>query len=61
MTKDNTDLNYINFAKAVGLNKNTVFKIEKGTYGDYYITSLKHIIDYYPDMTMEKFFRELEE
>lgn len=60
MRKDNTDLNYIDFAKAVGLNKNTVFKIEKGTVGDYYITSLKCIIDYYPEMTMEMFFRELE-
>ena len=59
LRKTNTDLNYIDFAATIGMNRKTYYKVERGQ-EECYLTSLLRIIDFYDDITMESFFREIE-
>ena len=59
LRKEKTDLNYIDFAKKIGMDKKTYIKVEKGQ-EEYYLSTLIRIISFYEDLTMESFFREIE-
>ena len=56
LRKTETNLNYIDFANIIGIDKKTYYKIERAE-GEYNITTLMKIISYYPKMTLSKFFR----
>ena len=56
LRKEKTNLNYIDFATTIGLDKKTYYKIERGE-GEYNITTLMKIISHYPKLTLSKFFR----
>lgn len=58
LRKERTKLNYIDFAKEIGMNRKTYHKIETGS-SEYYVSSLMRVLDYYPDITAEKFFKEI--
>lgn len=48
----------LRYSKAIGLHRDVYTKIENGT-GEYYISTLKRALSYYPDMTLSKFFTSL--
>jgi len=58
LRKENTDLNYIEFAANIGMNRKTYYKVERGL-EEYYLTTLIRIIDYYPDISLESLFKEI--
>ena len=58
LRKNNTNLNYIDFSKKINMNKNTYFRIEAAK-GDYSISKLCKIIDYYPHIKMSDFFENI--
>ena len=58
LRKDKTDLNYIDFAKTVGINKKTYYAIEKAS-KDYNITSFIKVLSYYPDDTVKDFIQKI--
>lgn len=44
------------FSKKIGMHRNLYQKIEKAQ-GEYYLSSLHRVINYYPGMTFFKFFQ----
>ena len=59
LRKEQTTMGYIEFAKQIGLDKKTYYKIERGE-GEFNITNLMRIISFYPEMTLGEFFAEAE-
>ena len=57
LRKEQTTMGYIEFAKQIGLDKKTYYKIERGE-GDFNITNLMRVISYYPKLTLQEFFKE---
>jgi DNA-binding XRE family transcriptional regulator len=58
LRKEKTDLNYIDFAAKIGMNRKTYYKVERGQ-EEYYLSTLIRIISYYEEITLESFFREI--
>ena len=58
LRKEKTDLSYIDFAAKIGMNRKTVYKVERGQ-EEYYLSTLIRIISFYEDSTLESFFREI--
>ncbi len=53
-----TGMNYIDFAKEIGMDKKTYYKVERGK-EEYYLTTLMRILDYYPNISLESFFQDI--
>ena len=58
LRKERTKLNYIEFAKQIGMNRKTYYKIETGS-SEYYISSLLRVLEYYPDISTDEFFKSV--
>ncbi len=59
LRKERANIGYALFAKKVGMSKNTILKVEMGQQ-EYYLSTLMRILSYYPDVSMEQFFQDLE-
>ena len=59
LRKEQTGLSYIDFAKMVGMNRKTYYKIETGA-GEFYFSSLIRVLSYYKDLPLSQFLRDLE-
>lgn len=57
--REEKSIGYAKFAEEVGMSKNTILKVEKGEQ-EYYLSTLMKILSYYPDVSMEIFFKDLE-
>ncbi len=55
--REEKSIGYAKYAKEIGMSKNTILKVEKGEQ-EYYLSTLMKILSYYPDVSMETFFKD---
>lgn len=57
LRKNRTKLNYKKLSNELKIGQNTYLRIEKGN-GDYNLSNLFSILDYYPDVKLSDLFRD---